>query len=110
MEKLDQNTKFFHNLTLYNRSKNKIVSIKNHLGTQVEKPSNIVDTFVTHFKNILNKYEGSNKVAQDKMLKCIPKLISTEDNKFLNKPITLKEVKSVVFKMNLDKSPSPYGF
>ena len=69
-----------------------------------------MDTFVTHFKNILNNFEGSNKMAQDKMLNYIPKLISEEDNKFLNKPITLEEVKSVVFNMKPDKSPGPDGF
>ena len=76
----------------------------------MEKPSEIADIFVTHFKNVLNNYEGSNKVAQDKMLKVIPRLISDEDNKFLNKPISLEEVKSVVFNMNPNKSPGPDGF
>ena len=44
------------------------------------------------------------------MLKFIPKLISSEDNKVLNKPITLEEVRLVVFNMNPDKSPGPDGF
>ena len=63
LEEGDRNTNFFHNSTIYNRSKNKITCIKNHQGILVEKPRKIVDTFVTHFKNILNNYEGSNKVA-----------------------------------------------
>ena len=61
-------------------------------------------------QDILNNYEGSNRTTQDKLLKVIPKIVTTEDNKVLNKPITLEEVKSVVFSINLDKSPGPDGF
>ena len=41
------------------------------------------------------------------MLKFIPKIISSEDNKELNKLITLDEVRSVVFNMNPEKSLGP---
>ena len=44
------------------------------------------------------------------MLKFIPKLVSPEDKKTLNRPITLEEVRSVVFNMSPDKSPGPDGF
>lgn len=44
------------------------------------------------------------------MLKDIPKLLSSEDNKALNKPISIEEVREVVFIMNPDKSPGPDGF
>lgn len=44
------------------------------------------------------------------MLKVIPKLVSTEENKALNSPIMLEEVRVVVFNMNLDKSLGPYEF
>ena len=37
------------------------------------------------------------------MLKFIPKLVTLEDNKNLNKPITLDEVRIVVFSMGPDK-------
>lgn len=44
------------------------------------------------------------------MLKVIPKLVTIEDNKALNKLISLEEVRSVVFNMNPDKSPGPDRF
>ena len=44
------------------------------------------------------------------MLKEIPKVLSIEDNKFLNQPISFEEVKQVVFKLNPEKSPGPDGF
>jgi hypothetical protein len=106
----DRNMKYFHNSTLYNRSKSKISAIKNHSGIVSDKPSEIAETFVKHFQNTSNNYEGSNRIAQDKLLKVIPKIVTMEDNKVLNKPISLEEVKLVVFEMNPDKSPGPDGF
>ena len=44
------------------------------------------------------------------MIKFIPKLITPEDNKNLNRPITLEEVRFAVFNMNPDKSLGPDGF
>ena len=43
-------------------------------------------------------------IAQAKMLEDIPKVVSIEDNKALNSPISLEEVRSVLFNMNPDKS------
>ena len=45
----DRNTIFFHNSTLYSRSKSRITCIKNHLGILTDKPSEIADTFVEYF-------------------------------------------------------------
>lgn len=44
------------------------------------------------------------------MLKFIPKLVTTEENKNLNRPITLEEVRTMVFNLSPDKSPGPDGF
>ena len=65
--------------------------------------------FVDHFQKILNNMEGSNRIEQDELLEVIPKLVSLEDNRALNKPISLEEVRKVVFNMNPEKSLGPYG-
>ena len=110
LEEGDRNTKFFHNSTLINRAKNKISSIKTQDGSITENPTEIAATFVNHFQSLLNNFEGSNRMAQSRMLEVIPKIINKEDNKALNKPITLEEVRKVVFDLNPDKSPGPDGF
>ena len=74
------------------------------------KPNEISVLLVDHFQKILKNYEGSNREAQSKLLEVIPKLILAKDNKELNKPITLEEVRTVVFNMNPDKSLGPNGF
>ena len=59
---------------------------------------------------MLNNLESSNKLAQDKMLENIPSILKKEDNKNINKPITMEEVKMALFSMNSDNSPGPDGF
>ena len=44
------------------------------------------------------------------MLKTIPKVISSNNNKALNKPFILQEIKTDLFNINPDKSPGPDGF
>ena len=110
LNKGDQNTKSFHNSTLFNRAFESITKIKNSSRALIENPNVIIETMVSHFYNILNNFESSNKIAQDKMLEAIPQLITLEDNIYLNKPITMEEVKSALFSMNLDKSLGLDGF
>lgn len=90
LEEGDQNTKYFHNSTLYNRAKSYITRIRNHEGIETDKPFEIVEIFVNHFQKILNNLEGSNRIEQDKLLGVITKLVCPKDNKALNKPITLE--------------------
>lgn len=90
LDERDQNTKFFHNSTLHNRDKSKIVKIKDRLSTTTEDLINFFDILVNHFQCTLNNYDFSNKTAQTKILEVIPKVVSLEDNKILNKPITLE--------------------
>ena len=110
LEEGDRNTKYFHNSTLFNRARNTIKRIRSMDGSVKDTPSEIADTLVSHFQLLLNNLEGSNKFEQDIMLKFIPKLVSPEDNKVLNQPISFEEVRNVIFDMNPEKSPGPDGF
>ena len=58
LEEEDGNTKYFHNLTLYNRAKRTTTSIRNHEGIVIEKPTKIAEFFVKHFQKILYNLEG----------------------------------------------------
>lgn len=110
LDEEDRNMKFFHNSTLHNRAKRKILKVKDPLGNTIENLDKIAEIFVSHFQNILNNYDNSNRVAQEKMLKAIPRVVTLEDNKTLNKPISLEEVRLVLFNMNPDKSLGPDRF
>ena len=106
----DQNIKFFHNNMISNRTFKSITKVKDSNGTLTDNPKTITETVVNHFQNFLNNLESSNKLAQDKLLENIPSLITKEDNKNINNPITMEEVKMALFSMNSDNSPGPDGF
>lgn len=80
------------------------------MGIIIDKPNKIVEIFVNHFYKISNNHDCSNMAVQTKMPEAIPRVISPEDNKVLNSPNSLEEVRLVVFSMNLDKSLVPDGF
>ena len=61
-----------------------------------------------HF--IINNFDFSNRLSQETMLQGIPKLITAEDNHFLNKPFTLEEIKMALFNLNPDKPQGLDGF
>ena len=85
LEEGEQNAKYFHNSTLYNRAKSTITSIINNEGIVIDKPTKIAKNFVDHFQKILNNLEGSSKIEQDELLKGIPKFLSPKDKKDINK-------------------------
>lgn len=106
----DRNSKYFHNTTKFNRTINTISRIKDQSDSEIDNPSKIAKTFVNYFQTLLNNLEGSNKLEQDLLLKEIPKILTAEDNKLLNQPFSLEEVKQVVFNLDPEKSPGPDGF
>ena len=89
---------------------NIITKIKDNIGQEIENPNQIVETFVKYHSNILNNYEYSNLVTQKKMLKLIPRLLTNEDNKYLNKKISMEEINEALFSLNPDKSLGSDGF
>ena len=73
-------------------------------------PSKISKELVNYFNVCLNNYETSHHTTQIEMLQNILKIITDEDNKLLNKPLTMEEVKIALFSINLEKSLGPDGF
>ena len=49
LEERDRNTKYFYNLTIYNKSKSMIKSIRNQDGIAIDKPTKIAEIFIKHF-------------------------------------------------------------
>ena len=110
LEEGDRNTKFFHNSVIQNKNLRNITHLKSVEGNMVSDPLKISEELINYFNDCLNNYETSNHSSQLEILQNIPKIISDEDNKLLNKPLTLEEIKSALFSINPDKSPGPDGF
>ena len=110
LEEGDIKTKKIHNSTLNNRNVNKIMKIRDNEGNISESSSQTTQIFTKYFSNILNNLEHSNLITQKKMLSSIPKILTGEDNKYLNKKFTIDETKEALFHMNPNKSLGPNGF
>ena len=106
----DRNTKFFHNSTIHSKALKTITQIKDNNGSTIDNPTEIAQTFITYYENLLNNYDSSNLTKQKIMLNNIPKVITEFDNMELNKPFTKEEIKLALFKLSPDKSPGLDGF
>lgn len=74
------------------------------------EPSKINEELINYFQDCLNNHETSDLNTQIELLQNIPKIISDEDNRSLNKPFSLEEIKVALFIINPDKSPGLDGF
>lgn len=67
---------------------------------------NIVEEAIKFFKQQFSK---EDTVKDSKIMECIPKLITEEDNINLIAPTSLDELKDIVFSMSTQSAPGPNG-
>jgi hypothetical protein len=84
----DKNTKFFHKLTIARKTHNKILKIHDREGIERESHLDIENTLVNHFQNIAREPNMDITEAIHKILRHIPKVVTTDHNLNLNKPIS----------------------
>jgi hypothetical protein len=105
----DRNTSFFHKQTQARNNYNLINEIywQDQLWTD---PEDIKEAAHAYFKELYSAPVQEDLEIDSYLLSAIPNLITENDNRILNRPISLKEIKKVVFRMNPDKAPGPDGF
>jgi ribonuclease HI/exonuclease III len=105
----DRNTSFFHKQTQARNNYNLINEIywQDQLWTD---PEDIKEAAHSYFKELYSAPAQEDLEIDSYPLSEIPNLITENDNRILNRPISLKEIKKVVFRMNPDKAPGPDGF
>lgn len=72
--------------------------------------SKIKQEVVEFYNGLLTIDQRNNPKARDKILQGIPKLITNQHNKVLQKHLTKEEVKEIIFIMDPDKALGTYGF
>lgn len=92
----DKNSKFFHITTVQRRDRNRIDRIKNLEGEWVEGNKDIMKAIEDYYKSL---YTASSASRVDACQSIIPRLVSEEVNEALLAPITLCDVKQVVFSL-----------
>eukprot|EP00253_Pinus_taeda_P006725 PITA_06725 len=106
----DRNTNYFHRQYRVRLSRNYIAEIKTADG-QVYKGNNQVKAAAeAHFQNLYSSEAQNNDEETAAFLSNIPKLINSEENAILCRPITEKEIINVIWAMDADKAPGPDGF
>ena len=103
-----RNSRYFHRLTQIKNKTKMISSIKND-EELISDPQRMSDYIVNYYNCI---FSSSNTVLQDQFLveEVIPKLIDDTTNNLLIMIPSLDEVKKVIFDLNQDGAPGPYGF
>ena len=70
----------------------------------------IQEEFISYFQNLLNSTDQLDSNEYKKILEVIPNLITQEKKEELERKVTQDEVKSALYAMSDDKSPSSDGF
>lgn len=103
----DKNTRFFHNYMKGRRKKLNITEIQNAQGDLVKMIDDIGAKAVLFFEG---QFRENYRHDSDDMLKLIPKMNTTEQNKEMGRIPSKEEIKEVVFSLNGESTGGPDGF
>ncbi|XP_057868067.2 uncharacterized protein LOC131075253 [Cryptomeria japonica] len=106
----DRNTAFFHYSVQARRNKCFISSLVNSEGISISAQHALSREARQYYSNLFTEDSVPAEADENRVLACIPSLISNEVNASLIRPVTLCEVEEVVFGMNKGKAPGPDGF
>jgi ribonuclease HI len=105
----DRNTSFFHKQTQARNNYNHISEIQ-WQGQIYKDSEEIKEAAHSYFKDLYTAPEQEDLEIDTYPFSEIPNLVTEEDNRFLNRPISMREIKKTVFRMHPDKAPGPDGF
>ncbi|XP_026451374.1 uncharacterized protein LOC113351647 [Papaver somniferum] len=102
-----ENTSFFHSSMKIRKAHNNIVELEDDNRNMVTNQAQIADILVNHFQK---KFEYQPVSFDEIIIEVIPKIISEEDNMFLDGIPSSAEIKEDVYGMEENSSPGPDGF
>jgi exonuclease III len=106
----ERNTKFFHRAMTHRRYINRITQLEDDQGTPIRDHDQIAEALNSFYQDLLTETNTNREEAIQKVTRHIPKLINSEQNIALIRPITQSEVDSAVKDMPPGKAPGPDGF
>jgi hypothetical protein len=105
----DKNTTFFHKQAQARKIYNSISEIQ--MQYQVIKDfKGIKEVAHSFFKNLYSAPDMEPVAPNSYPISEIPALVNDDDNRLLNRPISIIEIKKSIFDMDLDKVPRMDGF
>jgi hypothetical protein len=106
----DGNTKYFHNFASHNKVKKIIWDIKGENDESVNDHALLKKEVVLFFKNFYKATNCPNIAEQCSLIDYFPQMIDEENSRLLFKPVTLEELKNVLFHFKKEKSLGPDGW
>jgi len=106
----DSNSKFFHRVASNNRSRKHIWEISDDSGSIFTEQEAIKAETFHHFKNFYKAGDVLNTIEQFQLVDLYPWMVSYDESNSLLNPMTLEELKQVLFKFKKEKSPGPDGW
>jgi len=109
LESGDKNTNYFHKQAEA-RKNLKAVSEIHHQGSLLKDFEDIKAAAFTSFKDLFSAPDDPPLLSSSHPFDLIPTLVHDADNNSLTAPISMKELKSALFRMKPDSAPGPDGF
>lgn len=109
----DHCPKFFHSTVLEKRHRLAITKVKDAQGQWLSSDAEIREHAIQFYEHLFQvEFQDSiqESLAREQFLSYVPTQVFVVDNDLLLQPISLKEVKSVVFQMDPDIAPGIDGF
>ncbi|XP_074291071.1 uncharacterized protein LOC141617832 [Silene latifolia] len=104
----DENTQFFHNLIRARQVHNRVMCIKGVDGVMVNNPTDIEETFLQYYKDLLGSSQATTSVHVPTVR--TGQLVTQKHYNILLAPVTSAEIKECIFSIPSTKSPGPNGF
>ncbi|GJT79954.1 RNA-directed DNA polymerase, eukaryota, reverse transcriptase zinc-binding domain protein [Tanacetum coccineum] len=103
----DRNSAFFHKVVKSNKHKNRILSVLDANGNEVEGDKIVVE-FVNHFKKFLGDAQNVDNIETIRDI-FTKKLTSIEANRMVEE-ISDNEIKTTMFDIDDNRAPGPDGY
>lgn len=105
----DRNTKYFHSVTKAKRAKSRILSIQDDTHV-IKRGDNAVAGVAVKYFQELYKTTGTQGTLCEEVFQDFQQKVSGEMNAELTKPVSVEEIRNVVFTIGPHKAPGPDGF
>jgi hypothetical protein len=106
----DTNSKFFHHVASFNRAKKYIWSLKGSEEDLISGQRALQEEAVSHFSRLYKKANNLDIQGMVSTATLFPSFVSTAEAAELYKPVTLSELKQILDKFKLERSPGPDGW
>jgi len=106
----ERNTTFIHKTMIHHRKNNRILALKNQEGHLIHSQEDLETELNHYFSSLLKEPRNDQDHDIKKINKNIPKILTEDHNKMIQRKVSLKEVEDVVMGMPNDKALGPDGF